>query len=91
MTKYLVPSKSNGKRMPSSSFKFDPDFQEALRIFAAQETQDEGRKISQAVALMTLALKGSPKLRQIFKRLKQERRHAIKKQEERIRKALKHI
>lgn len=78
---WILPTKRKGESLQSFHRKLDPSLIEALRILAAEETDDEGILISQATIITTLLLEPnqakSKRLRQIFKQLKREQNYEI--------------
>lgn len=66
-----LPSKRKGESRVYVHLKLPRPFARALRQFAAEESLQQNRKISQATILLTLALLGSPRLRELLEQAEQ--------------------
>lgn len=66
--KWLYPKREYGKRpwLPMASHRYPAAFLRALRRFVRLESQRQGRKVSQPVILMTLALVACGELERLY-------------------------
>jgi hypothetical protein len=69
--KWLLPNKRWGAKLVAVTWKVSLPFNLALREYASQQSELAGRKISMATIVMTLCLRTSPELRQLYSKYEQ--------------------